>query len=165
MRGVNQVTIIGRLGRDPETRYGNSGNAITTLAIATEEQWKDKDSGETQKKTSWHRVKIFGKLAEIAGEYLKKGAAVYIGGKLDYGSYEKDGVTVYTTDIVAGEMQMLGGNPEGGQGGGGQRQGGAGQRNTQLDQRGNGGGNRGNQGGNRQQAPQHDNYDDSDIPF
>ena len=120
-RGVNKVILVGNLGNDPEVKYTQSGMAITTLSLATSSVRKDKD-GNQQEKTEWHRVKLFGKLGEIAGEYLKKGRQVYIEGRIEYGSYEKDGVKHYTTDIVADEMQMLGGGAgEGGGGGGGER--------------------------------------------
>ena len=107
-RSVNKVILIGNLGNDPEIRYTQGGMAITTLSLATTSVRKDKD-GQQQEKTEWHRVKLFGKLGEIAGEYLKKGRQVYIEGRLEYGSYEKDGVKHYTTDIIADEMQMIGG--------------------------------------------------------
>ena len=107
-RGINKVILVGNLGNDPETKYTQGGMAITTLSLATTSVRKDKD-GNTQEKTEWHRVKLFGKLGEIAGEYLKKGRQVYIEGRLEYGSYEKDGVKHYTTDVVADDMQMLGG--------------------------------------------------------
>lgn len=107
-RGINKVILVGNLGNDPETKYTQGGMAITTLSLATTSVRKDKD-GNQQEKTEWHRVKLFGKLGEIAGEYLKKGRQVYIEGRLSYGSYEKDGVTHYTTDILADDMQMLGG--------------------------------------------------------
>jgi len=107
-RGVNKVILVGNLGNDPDTKYTQGGMAITTLSLATTSVRKDKD-GNTQEKTEWHRVKLFGKLGEIAGEYLKKGRQVYIEGRLEYGSYDKDGVKHYTTDIVADEMQMIGG--------------------------------------------------------
>ncbi|MGF6494515.1 single-strand DNA-binding protein [Luteibacter sp. 621] len=117
-RGINKVIIVGNLGADPETRYTGSGTAITSLRIATSEAWNDKQSGEKQERTEWHRVKLFGKLAEIAGEYLKKGRQVYIEGSLRTDKYtDKDGVERYSTDIIANEMQMLGG--QGGEGGGG----------------------------------------------
>ena len=115
-RGINKVILVGNLGNDPETKYTQSGMAVTTISLATTSVRKDRD-GNTQERTEWHRVKFFGKLGEIAGEYLRKGRAVYIEGRLEYGSYEKDGVKHYTTDIVADEMQMLGGG-EGGAGGG-----------------------------------------------
>jgi single-strand DNA-binding protein len=123
-RGVNKVILVGNLGNDPDVKYTQGGMAITTLSVATTSVRKDRD-GNTQEKTEWHRVKLFGKLGEIAGEYLRKGRQVYLEGRLEYGSYEKDGVKHYTTDIVADEMQMLGGN-DGQRGGGGyaQQQGG-----------------------------------------
>lgn len=116
MRGVNKVIIVGNLGADPELRYSQSGTAMCSMSLATSEEWKDKTSGEKQSRTEWHRVKIFGKLAEIAGEYLKKGSQVYIEGKLRTDKYtDKNGVERYTTDIYADDMQMLGGKPsEGG---------------------------------------------------
>lgn len=120
-RGVNKVILVGNLGNDPDVKYTQGGMAITTLSVATTSVRKDRD-GNTQEKTEWHRVKLFGKLGEIAGEYLKKGRQVYIEGRLEYGSYEKDGVKHYTTDIVADEMQMIGGGDGqrgGGEGGGG----------------------------------------------
>lgn len=111
-RGVNKVIIVGNLGADPETRYTGSGTAITSLRIATSEAWTDKASGEKQERTEWHRVKLFGKLAEIAGEYLKKGRQVYIEGSLRTDKYtDRDGVERYSTDIIGSEMQMLGGQP------------------------------------------------------
>lgn len=114
-KGVNKVILLGNLGNDPEIRYTQGGMAITTLSLATTSVRKDKD-GQQQEKTEWHRVKLFGKLGEIAGEYLKKGRQVYIEGRLEYGSYEKDGVKHYTTDIVANEMQMIGGERDTGNG-------------------------------------------------
>ena len=116
-RGVNKVILVGNLGNDPDVKYTQGGMAITTLSLATTSVRKDRD-GNTQEKTEWHRVKLFGKLGEIAGEYLRKGRQVYIEGRIEYGSYEKDGVKHYTTDIVADEMQMLGGGEGGGAGGG-----------------------------------------------
>lgn len=116
-RGINKVILVGNLGNDPETRYTAGGSAITTISIATSESWKDKQTGEAQERTEWHRVKFFGRLAEIAGEYLKKGRQVYVEGSLRTDKYtDKNGVERYTTDIIASEMQMLGGNP--GEGGG-----------------------------------------------
>lgn len=113
-RGVNRVIIVGFLGADPETRYTTNGGAITTIKVATSEQWKDKQTGENQERTEWHRIKFFGRLAEIAGEYLKKGRQVYIEGSLRTDKYtDKEGVERYTTDIIANGMQMLGGNPDG----------------------------------------------------
>jgi single-strand DNA-binding protein len=125
-RGINKVILVGNLGADPETRYTAGGQAITSIRIATSESWKDKQTGEMQERTEWHRIKFFGRLAEIAGEYLKKGRQVYVEGRLQTDKYtDKDGVERYTTDIIANEMQMLGGTPgegggaRGGAGGGG----------------------------------------------
>jgi single-strand DNA-binding protein len=120
MASVNKVILLGNLGRDPETRYTTGGDAVTNLNIATSEQWKDK-SGEKQERTEWHRVVLFGRQAEIAGEYLKKGRSVYIEGRLQTRKYtDKDGVEKYSTEIVADRMQLLGGRdgPGGGSGGG-----------------------------------------------
>jgi single-strand DNA-binding protein len=117
MASVNKVILLGNLGRDPETRYTTGGDAVTTLNIATSEQWKDK-SGEKQERTEWHRVVLFARLAEIAGEYLKKGRSVYIEGRLQTRKYtDKDGVEKYSTEIVADRMQLLGGREGGGTGG------------------------------------------------
>jgi single-strand DNA-binding protein len=117
MASVNKVILIGNLGRDPETRYMPDGGAITNISIATTETWKDKQ-GEKQEKTEWHRVAFFGKLAEIAGEYLKKGSQVYVEGRLQTRKWQdKDGADKYTTEIVANAMQMLGSRQ--GMGGGG----------------------------------------------
>lgn len=108
-RGVNKVILVGNLGNDPETKYTQGGMAITTLSLATTSVRKDKD-GQQQERTEWHRVKLFGKLAEIAGDYLKKGRQVYIEGSIRYDKFTgSDGVEKYFTDIVADEMQMLGG--------------------------------------------------------
>lgn len=118
-RGINKVILVGNLGNDPEVRYAQSGSAITTLSVATSESWKDKD-GNQQERTEWHRVKAFGRLAEIMGEYLKKGRQVYIEGSLRTEKYtDKNGVEKYATDIIADEMQMLGGRGEGGGASGG----------------------------------------------
>jgi single-strand DNA-binding protein len=156
-RGINKVILVGNLGNDPETRYTPSGSAITTISIATSEQWTDKQSGQKQERTEWHRVKFFGRLAEIAGEYLKKGRQVYVEGSLRTDKYtDKQGVERYTTDIIANEMQMLGGTGEGG-GGGQQRE-----RSTPR-----GGGQDDRASGARQEtqrSPADDSFDD-DIPF
>ena len=106
-RGVNKVILLGNLGNDPEVKYTQGGMAIATLSLATTYSRKDTE-GNFQEKTEWHRVKLFGKTAEVAGEYLKKGSQVYIEGRIEYGSYEKDGVKHYTTDIIGDDMQMLG---------------------------------------------------------
>lgn len=109
MASVNRVVIVGNLGRDPETRYTADGAAITNASIATMDRWKDKNTGETKEATEWHRVVFFNRLAEIAGEYLKKGSAVYIEGKLKTRKWtDKSGADKYTTEIVADQMQMLG---------------------------------------------------------
>ena len=109
MASVNKVIIVGNLGRDPETRYMPSGDAMTTIAVATTDSWKDKTSGEKKEQTEWHRITFFGKLAEIAGQYLKKGSQVYVEGSLRTRKYtDKDGVEKYATDIRADTMQMLG---------------------------------------------------------
>jgi single-strand DNA-binding protein len=116
-RGVNKVILVGTCGQDPETRYLPNGNAVTNLSLATSEQWTDKQTGQKVEKTEWHRVSLFGKVAEIAGEYLRKGSQVYIEGKLQTREWEKDGIKRYTTEIVVdmqGTMQLLGGRPEGG---------------------------------------------------
>lgn len=106
-RGVNKVILVGNLGNDPETRHLPSGGAVTNVTIATSESWKDKQTGQPQERTEWHRVVFFNRLGEIAGEYLKKGAKVYVEGSLRTRQWEKDGVKRYTTEIVASEMQML----------------------------------------------------------
>ncbi len=114
-RGVNKVILVGNLGQDPEVRYMPNGNAVTNITIATTESWNDKQTGERQEKTEWHRVVMFRKLAEIAGEYLKKGSQVYIEGKLQTRKWQdNNGVDRYTTEIVANDMQMLGGRSGGG---------------------------------------------------
>jgi single-strand DNA-binding protein len=120
-KGVNKVIIVGNLGQDPEVRFMPNGNAVANLSIATSESWKDQQ-GNPQEKTEWHRVVMYKKLAEIAGEYLKKGSQVYIEGKLSTRKWQgQDGQDRYTTEIVANNMQMLGGG-QGGQGGQPQRQ-------------------------------------------
>lgn len=117
-RGVNKVILIGNLGRDPEVRYMPSGSAVANVALATSEQWKDKQTGEQQERTEWHNVVFFNRLAEIVGEYLKKGSQVYVEGSLRTRKWQdKNGNDRYTTEIVANEMQMLGGRG-GGSGGG-----------------------------------------------
>ena len=109
-RGVNKVILVGHLGKDPEVRYSPNGGAVANITLATSESWKDKNSGEKQERTEWHRVVFFGRLAEIAGEYLKKGAQIYVEGRLQTRKWQdKEGKDRYTTEIVAGEMQMLGG--------------------------------------------------------
>lgn len=116
-RGINKVIVLGNLGKDPEVRYMPSGGQVTNITVATSESWKDKDTGETKEVTEWHRIVFFNRLAEIAGQYLKKGSQVYIEGALKTRKWQgQDGQDRYTTEIVASEMQMLGGR--GGSGGG-----------------------------------------------
>lgn len=115
MRGVNKVILVGTCGQDPDVRYLPNGNAVTNLSLATSEQWIDKQTGQKVEKTEWHRVSMFGKVAEIAGEYLRKGSQVNIEGKLQTREWEKDGIKRYTTEIMVdmqGTMQLLGGRPE-----------------------------------------------------
>lgn len=180
-RGVNKVIIVGNLGADPETNYTGSGTAITTIRVATSEKWKDKE-GEEQERTEWHRIKFFGRLAEVAGEYLTKGRQVYVEGKLQTDKYtDKDGVERYTTNIIANEMQMLGGggDRDGGQQreqrSEGQQSRGNAQRQQQASQSGQRGGNSSAQERARQAreagaqerppAQQQAGFDDDDIPF
>ena len=106
-RGVNKVILVGNVGGDPETRYMPSGGAVTNLTLATSESWKDKQTGQPQERTEWHRVVFFNRLAEIASEYVRKGSKVYVEGSLRTRQWEQDGVKRYTTEIVASEMQML----------------------------------------------------------
>ena len=147
-RGINKVIIVGNLGGDPETRYMPSGSAVTNFTVATNESWKDKQTGEQKERTEWHRVVMFDRLAEIAAEYLRKGSQVYIEGKLQTRKWQgQDGQDRYTTEIRANEMQMLGGR-----GGGGGFGGGSG-----------GGGSKGG-GGSAPPQPGPDDFDD-DIPF
>jgi single-strand DNA-binding protein len=117
-RGVNKVILVGNLGKDPEVRYMPNGNAVANITLATSESWKDKQTGEQQEKTEWHRIVMFRRLGEIAGEYLKKGSQVYIEGKLQTRKWQDNsGNDRYTTEIVANEMQMLGGRGGGGSAG------------------------------------------------
>ena len=113
-RGVNKVILVGNCGKDPETRYMPSGGAVTKISIATSDSWKDKQSGEQKDRTEWHNVVFFGRLGEIAGEYLRKGSQVYVEGSLRTNKWQdKSGNDRYTTEIVASELQMLGGRPSG----------------------------------------------------
>ncbi len=165
-RGVNKVILVGNLGADPEVKYTAGGTAIGTLSVATSESWKDKQTGEQQERTEWHRVKLFGRLAEIAGEYLKKGRQVYIEGSIRTDKYtDKEGVQRYSTDIIGNEMQMLGGGSEGGAGGGG---GGGGNYNRDRAERPERGAPRGPQAAPQRQAAapaRNDSFEDDDIPF
>lgn len=114
-RGVNKVILLGNLGNDPDVRYTASGAAVANVSLATAENWRDKETGEKQERTEWHRVVFFGRLAEIVGEYLRKGSQVYVEGRIQTRKWQdKDGNDRYTTEIVANEMQMLGGGRGGG---------------------------------------------------
>jgi single-strand DNA-binding protein len=154
-RGINKVILVGNLGNDPEVKYMPSGSAVANISVATTDSWKDKGSGERQERTEWHRVVLFGRLAEIAGEYLRKGSQVYLEGRLQTRKWQdKSGQDRYTTEIVANDMQMLGGR-----GGGGGSAG--------FDERPpSSGGGGGGGGGGQRPAPAPDNADfDDDIPF
>jgi len=116
-RGINKVILVGNLGGDPETRYLPNGNAVTNITLATSDTWKDKQTGQQQERTEWHRVVLFGKVAEIAAEYLRKGSQCYIEGRLQTREWEKDGIKRYTTEVVVdmgGTMQLLGGRGDAG---------------------------------------------------
>jgi len=175
-RGVNKVILIGNCGNDPETRYMPNGGAVTNLNIATSESWKDKQSGQMQERTEWHRCVFYQRLAEIAGEYLKKGSKVYVEGSLRTRKWAgQDGQDRYTTEIIVSEMQMLDGRGEGAQTGGGDQpqraprqfgsapSGGGGQGNSPA-----AAGNNATSNNAPQSAPSappaFDNFDD-DIPF
>ena len=126
-RGINKVIIIGHLGADPETRAMPSGTTVANIRVATTESWKDRQSGDQQERTEWHNIALFGRTAEVAAEYLRKGSQVYIEGRLRTRKWQdKQGNDRYTTEIVANDMQMLGGRAGGGGGGGGERGGGGG---------------------------------------
>ena len=157
-RGINKAILVGNLGNDPEIKYTQGGMAITKISLATTSVRKDRD-GNTQENTQWHRVTFFGKLGEIAGEYLRKGSQVYIEGEIRYDKYTgQDGVEKYFTEIVANEMQMLGGRGEGGGGGGGggyERGGGGGGRPQRQEQ----------QRREPAQRPPAEEFPDDDIPF
>jgi single-strand DNA-binding protein len=154
-RGVNKVILVGNLGADPETRYTAGGAAITNINIATSESWKDKQTGENQERTEWHRVVFFNRLAEIAGEYLRKGSQVYVEGSIRTRKWQgQDGQDRYTTEVVANEMQMLG------------------SRASEGSQQSAGGGFRDNKPARPSQspaqsapAPADDNFAEDDIPF
>jgi len=166
-RGINKVILVGNLGDDPETKYTQGGMAVTKARLATTSVRKDRD-GNTQERTEWHRVTFFGKLGEIAGEYLRKGSQVYVEGSIRYDKYTgQDGVERYSTDIIADEMQMLGGRA-GGEGGGGSRSeyrggGGGGERSSRPPAR--------QESAPRREAPPaksssfNDDFADDDIPF
>ena len=171
MASINKVILVGNLGQDPEVKYMPSGGAVTNLSIATTDTWKDKNTGEKRENTEWHRVVFFNRLAEIAGEYLRKGSQVYIEGNLRTRSWEDNGIKKYSTEIVAREMQMLGSRAGGSsdfapqsqqqQGGGAQQTQSSGQQYGAAQNQ-----SQGQQASSpQQQAPQNfDNFDD-DIPF
>jgi len=121
-RGINKVILVGNVGQDPETRYMPNGNAVTNITLATSETWKDKNTGEQQERTEWHRVTFYQRLAEIVAEYVRKGSKLYVEGRLQTRSWEQDGIKRYATDIIANEMQMLDSRGSGGGGGGGSYQ-------------------------------------------
>ena len=166
MASVNKVILLGNLGRDPETRYTTGGDAVTNLRIATTEQWKDK-SGEKQEKTEWHSVVLFGRQAEVAGEYLKKGRSVYIEGRLQTRKWtDKEGVEKYSTEIVGDRMQLIGGARDSGGGGGDVVFGGGSGGGAAGGGSGGGGSGGGSArgGGSKPPAKKTDDFDD-DIPF
>jgi single-strand DNA-binding protein len=162
-RGINKVILVGNVGQDPETRYMPNGGAVTNLSIATSETWKDKNNGEQQERTEWHRVVFYQRLAEIAAEYVKKGSKLYIEGSLRTRSWEQDGVKRYATEIIANEMQMLDGR------GGASGEGGGSYQSSQPGQQRSSGAGSGSGGSSRNQQPAPppqgmDDFDD-DIPF
>ena len=162
MASINKVIVIGNLGRDPEVRYTPSGAAVCNVSVATTRNWKDKSSGDKVEETEWHRVVFYDRLAEIAGEYLKKGRPVYVEGRIQTRKWQdKDGNEKFSTEIVASDMQMLGGRSGGGGGGGGPAAGG--ERGGSSYGGGGGGGSRGDSAPRGQAEPPMD-FDD-DIPF
>lgn len=157
-RGINKAILIGNLGADPEVRYTPANTAVCNISVATSEQWRDKQTGEQQEKTEWHRVVLFGRLGEIAGEYLKKGSKVYLEGRIQTRKWQgQDGQDRYTTEVVANDMQMLDSRGAGGGGAAPMDDSGYGNRPQQQPQ---GGG----QGGGQGSAPADDDLAD-DIPF
>lgn len=155
-RGVNKVILIGNLGRDPEIRYTPDGMAIANVTVATTDYWNDRNTGERQERTEWHRVVFFRKLAEIVEQYLKKGSKIYVEGRLQTRSWEQEGVKRYTTEVIANEMTMLDSRGDAGGGGGSfeQRQPPAA-----------GGGQQEKAAADQGQPSGFDNFDDDDIPF
>ncbi len=165
-RGVNKAILVGNLGRDPEVRYTPSGSAVANVTIATSDSWKDKQTGEMQERTEWHRVVFFNRLAEVVAEYVKKGQQIYVEGRIQTRKWQdQSGQDRYTTEIVANEMQMLGGRAAGGGGGSGFDQG---MDQSQPQQAPKGGGAPAAQQGGAAPAPAqggaYDDFDD-DIPF
>lgn len=178
-RGVNKVILVGNLGNDPEVRYMPNGNAVANLSLATSESWKDQQ-GQVQERTEWHRLTMYRKLAEIAGEYLKKGSQIYVEGKLQTRKWQdNNGQDKYTTEIIVDQMQMLGGGPGGGQNGGnfqgqnnggGYRQGNSQNGGESGNQHGGGqrspGGKASSNGGQQSQSMKEPDFDfDDDVPF
>lgn len=160
-RGVNKVILIGNVGGDPEVRYLPNGNAVANITLATSDSWKDKQTGQQQERTEWHRIVFFGRIAEVVGEYVRKGSKMYIEGRLQTREWEKDGVKRYTTEIVVdigGQMQLLDGKPQGGEQGMAPRpqQQRPAQQPTPQQQPA--------QPAPQQSAPDYDSFDD-DIPF
>ena len=157
-RGINKVILIGNLGNDPEVRYTPSGTAVANVTIATNESWKDRNTGERQERTEWHRVVFFSRLAEIVEQYLKKGSKVFVEGRLQTRSWEQDGVKRYATEIIANEMQMLDSRGDAGSGGGSFEQ--------RQPPAAAGGGQQGEKAAATQsESSGFDNFDDDDIPF
>lgn len=150
-RGVNKAIIVGNVGNDPEVRYMPNGNAVANVSIATSDTWKDRNTGEQQERTEWHRVVFFNRLAEIVEQYVKKGSKLYIEGRLQTRSWEQDGVKRYTTEIVANEMQMLDSRGEGGGSTGSAAS--SSSKTTPANQPG------------QEAGCGFDNFEDSDIPF
>lgn len=159
MAGLNKVMIIGNVGRDPETTYTQGGVAVTKITIATSETWNDKTSGEKKEKTEWHRITFFGKHAETIGRYVSKGSQLYVEGKLQTSQYEKDGITRYSTDIIANVFQFLGGKKQDGQQNAGPQNYQGGFNNPQGTQNQSGGFNQNQQQGSFQGPP------DDSVPF
>jgi single-strand DNA-binding protein len=165
MASVNKVIIVGNLGRDPETRYMPNGDAVTNITVATTESWKDKNSGEKKELTEWHRITFYRKLAEIAGQYLKKGSQVYVEGRLQTRKWtDKDGVERYTTEIIADTMQMLGGRQGAGGGAPMDEEYGGGAPAPRQNAGGGGGGGAPQRNAPSRPAPNFSDMDD-DIPF
>lgn len=164
-RGVNKVILVGNVGQDPETRYMPNGGAVTNVTLATSETWKDKNTGENQERTEWHRVVFYQRLAEIVAEYVKKGSKLYIEGSLRTRSWEQDGVKRYTTEIIANEMQMLDSRGAGGSSGGSSGDGGGWQSRGNAGGASAGGGSMGGGGSRGQQKPVPEDSFDDDIPF
>ena len=159
MSSMSKTILVGRLGGDPEVKYTGGGTAVANFSVATSEKWTDKQSGQKQEKTEWHKIVIWGKLAEICGEYLKKGALVYLEGRNETEKWtDKEGIERYTTKVICHEMKMLGSKDDGQRSGGGSRDGNNGSR-PQQQQR------PGGQQQNQRQQQQQSNFDDDDIPF